>query len=296
MATNTTNFNLKKPAYTDTADIADINGNMDKVDVSLNGLADAIAIVANNNTHAAITAGQYVYVHGHSSLAEGLYTAKSNIAANSTLSTSNLQADGSGGLNALNNNINLDLTISDLDNIPINSQGVVKLIQSISPAGMEKTYSYQCIGNKSTTRRSIILFDYVDNKAYINTKFTAWNGWQEIALSSKAGTITFATNFDYAGTDDYTSAVYKSGDIVVLNLCFWCNGSFSSNNWVNVCNISEGFRPKNARPIQVIVFDGGHTNGKVYDAKIATNGNINFYPSDITTISGRATINACWTV
>ena len=105
MATNTTNFNLKKPAYTDTADIADINGNMDKVDVSLNGLADAIAIVANNNTHAAITAGQYVYVHGHGTLAEGLYTAKSNIAANATLSTSNLQADGSGGLNALNSNI-----------------------------------------------------------------------------------------------------------------------------------------------------------------------------------------------
>ena len=105
MATNTTNFNLIKPAYTDTADIADINGNMDKVDVSLNGLADAIAIVANNNTHAAIMTGQYVYVHGHGSLAEGLYTAKSNIAANATLSTSNLQADGSGGLNALNSKI-----------------------------------------------------------------------------------------------------------------------------------------------------------------------------------------------
>lgn len=104
MATNTTNFNLKKPAYTDTADIADINGNMDKVDVSLNGLADAIAIVANNNNHAAIAVGQYVYVHGHGSLAEGLYTAKSNIAANATLSTSNLQADGTGGLNALNSN------------------------------------------------------------------------------------------------------------------------------------------------------------------------------------------------
>ena len=57
MATNTTNFNLIKPEYTDTADIADINGNMDKVDASLNGLADAIAIVANNNTRAAITAG-----------------------------------------------------------------------------------------------------------------------------------------------------------------------------------------------------------------------------------------------
>ena len=109
MATNTTNFGLKKPAYTDTADIGDINGNMDKVDASLNGLADAIAIVANNNTHAAITAGQYVYVHGHGSLAEGLYTAKSNIAANATLSTSNLQADGSGGLNSVYSTLNSNI-------------------------------------------------------------------------------------------------------------------------------------------------------------------------------------------
>jgi hypothetical protein len=122
MATNTTNFNLKKPAYSDTADIADINGNMDKVDVSLNGLADAVAIVANNNTHAAIPAGQFVYVHGHGSLAEGLYTAKSNIAANATLSTSNLQADGSGGLNALNSKTNYK-TIQEFVFNQLNSNG-----------------------------------------------------------------------------------------------------------------------------------------------------------------------------
>jgi len=124
MATNTTNFSLVKPAYTDTADIADINGNMDKVDVSLNGLADAIAIVANNNTHAAITAGQYVYVHGHGSLAEGLYTAKSNISANATLSTSNLQADGSGGLNALNSNISSKSNLMEL-NVPANGSATI---------------------------------------------------------------------------------------------------------------------------------------------------------------------------
>lgn len=73
-------------------------------------LADAIAIVATGNTHAAITAGQYVYVKQHNSLSEGLYVATSNIAANATLSGSNLTADSSGGLNsvysALNGNLN----------------------------------------------------------------------------------------------------------------------------------------------------------------------------------------------
>ena len=67
-------------------------------------LADSLAIVANGNTHVAIGAGQFVYVRNHSSLANGLYTAKSAISANATLSTSNLEADSQGGLNALNSN------------------------------------------------------------------------------------------------------------------------------------------------------------------------------------------------
>lgn len=92
MATNTTNFNLSKPAYTDTADIAVINNNMDKVDTALQGLGSGLAIISKSNTHSAITSGQYVYVHGHSSLAEGLYKATTNISANATLSNSNLTA------------------------------------------------------------------------------------------------------------------------------------------------------------------------------------------------------------
>lgn len=72
---------------------------------SIDGIEDAIAIVANNDTHAAITSGYFVYVKNHSTLPEGLYKATTNIAANAALSTSNLSADGSGGLNALNDTI-----------------------------------------------------------------------------------------------------------------------------------------------------------------------------------------------
>ncbi len=67
----------------------------------MTAMQDAIAIVANGNTHAPIASGQFVYVKGHGSLAEGLYKATAAIAANGALSTSNLTADGSGGLNAL---------------------------------------------------------------------------------------------------------------------------------------------------------------------------------------------------
>ena len=38
MATNTSHYNLVKPAYTDTADIADINGNMDIIDTAMYGM------------------------------------------------------------------------------------------------------------------------------------------------------------------------------------------------------------------------------------------------------------------
>lgn len=105
MATYTSNLNLKKPALDDDALITDINNNMDILDAAANGIEDAMAIVANGNTHAAITSGQFVYVRNHSTLAEGLYVASSNIAANATLSSSNLTADSKGGLNALSEHI-----------------------------------------------------------------------------------------------------------------------------------------------------------------------------------------------
>lgn len=75
------------------------------VNAAIDGIEDAIAIVANNNTHGAISSGQFVYVKNHGTLAEGLYKANTNIAANATLSSTNLDADSAGGLNALNDKI-----------------------------------------------------------------------------------------------------------------------------------------------------------------------------------------------
>ena len=114
MASNTSHYNLVKPAYDEAADVAVINGNMDTIDSQMysneqgvNDLQNGLAIVANGNTHVAITAGQYVFVKNHGTLANGLYVATSNIAANATLSSSNLTLETSGGLNALNSNISV---------------------------------------------------------------------------------------------------------------------------------------------------------------------------------------------
>jgi len=53
----------------------------------------------------AVAAGQFVYLTNHDTLADGIYRASAAIATNGALSTSNLTADASGGLNALNADI-----------------------------------------------------------------------------------------------------------------------------------------------------------------------------------------------
>lgn len=100
MATTTTNLGLTKPDYTDAADIAVINTNMDTVDTAITATKSDLGIVEDGNTAThSITAGQYVIWKGN------LYTASSAIATGTTLSTSNLTAVSNGGLNSLNEQI-----------------------------------------------------------------------------------------------------------------------------------------------------------------------------------------------
>lgn len=78
-----------------------LEGDVSAQNNTINAIEDGLAIIATGNVHPEIANGQFVYVKGHSSLAEGLYRATAAIGTNATLSTSNLTADGSGGLNAL---------------------------------------------------------------------------------------------------------------------------------------------------------------------------------------------------
>ena len=78
-----------------------LEGDVSAQNNTINAIEDGLAIIATGNVHPAIANGQFVFVKGHSSLAEGLYRATASIGTNATLSTSNLTADGSGGLNAL---------------------------------------------------------------------------------------------------------------------------------------------------------------------------------------------------
>jgi hypothetical protein len=123
--TPTPNLGLRIPLGTDPAAVEDINYNAGVLDTKIgaigndtvkglldhagdeiNALGDGLAIIANGNTHAAIAAGEFVFVRNHGSLATGLYKATTAIAANGALSSSNLAADSKGGLNSLSDHIN----------------------------------------------------------------------------------------------------------------------------------------------------------------------------------------------
>lgn len=77
---------------------------------SMKNLGGGMAVLCDNNTHAAIPAGHYAYVMNHGTLTEGLYQnlSGSQIAANATLSGSNLTAVSGGGLNSLYSKITSD--------------------------------------------------------------------------------------------------------------------------------------------------------------------------------------------
>lgn len=88
------------------SDISAVESAIINTNNSVAGVQDGMAILADGDTHAAIAAGQFVYVKNHGTLAEGLYKATAAIGTNATLSTSNLTADGAGGLNDLQGQVN----------------------------------------------------------------------------------------------------------------------------------------------------------------------------------------------
>ena len=106
------------------SDSTTVTESLNSANQAIANLQDGLAIVANGNTHAAITSGQFVYVRNHSTLADGLYKATAAIATNGTLSTSNLTADSSGGLNDLKGQV--DSLNSNLTSVSAKVIGILQ--------------------------------------------------------------------------------------------------------------------------------------------------------------------------
>lgn len=192
MATYTTNLNLKKPAQSDKIRIADINGNSDDIDAAfgaigtssvatqIGNIESGIAIVSVGDTHAAISAGQYVYVKGHGTLNEGLYTANSALAANASLTSSNVTAVSGGGLNSLSDQIETQFNTATTDlNTPLNEGKSVITFNAYGGSASNKPTSNTgfviTLGN--ATYRQQIAFELageIYSRYYNNGTISAW--------------------------------------------------------------------------------------------------------------------------
>lgn len=85
-----------------------------KISAALTSTNQAIANVQNglayivgntNTTGSTLTVGQFVYVKGHSTIAEGLRVVTASISAGGNITTSNTSECSGGGLNALNGKV-----------------------------------------------------------------------------------------------------------------------------------------------------------------------------------------------
>lgn len=77
---------------------------LNQLDYSESAIEDSIAYVQDGDTASrTYTAGQFIYLKNHPTLAEGLYTVNSGGIPQNTSVTGHLTADTSGGLNALSN-------------------------------------------------------------------------------------------------------------------------------------------------------------------------------------------------
>lgn len=196
--TTTTNLGLVKPDYNEAADVAVLNQNADKIDAACGKYQNAMAIVANGNTHGAITSGQYVYVRGHSTLAEGLYTAKSAIAVNATLSGANLTAVTGGGLNALN------------------SESIVPMAENIIPANADfndySTAGVYRVASDAIGQTIQNIPYYASGKLIVIARTTSTTYTMQIWIPSTSAQRMFVRNHNAGSFSDWKElAFYETG-------------------------------------------------------------------------------------
>lgn len=193
MATYTSHYNLTKPEGTERVNIGIINQNMDTIDAQMYKNAQSIianhggmAILSNNNTHAAVSSGQYVYVYNHSSLAEGLYVANSAISTNGALSLSNLTVVSNGGLNHVYSTLNSKIPYTKLLTC-----GPVTSIYITNKSGNSKATFLILTGNT----------DVIMATAFANgPKITGSNSGGSITISDDNGRMKITSSEFYYAT------------------------------------------------------------------------------------------------
>lgn len=105
------------------------------------------------------------------------------------------------------------LSVTSLNDIPLNYAGRIEMSASISPSGSSQVLNCLCFG--TDTERNIYASGSVSRTLFVNGKTgvqSTWGGWQELALNSKIPIIKhFSVNVSIGAN---TSSVISIGSNV----------------------------------------------------------------------------------
>lgn len=190
MATTSGDLQLYKPQYSESADVAKINDNMDIIDdafTDLSGQTNGVAIVVDGDTAPkAIASGAYLFIKNHSTLPTGGYHATAAIASGASVTSGNVSADSNGIVNGAFNVLNSNIANQSFDKV--NSTPINDLNSNI-PNGL---FEYGAnTSNAPTTNGGVVLhcliayknhgfqIAHANNQTYLSYRWKSADIWSE---------------------------------------------------------------------------------------------------------------------
>jgi hypothetical protein len=232
MAGHTTNINLSKPTYSEDADIAVINSNMDIIDGKMGAVGstsvqaqlntastnitnlgkDLCAVVAGKQSTTGAATGEYVIVRGStiSGISDGAYIAAKTIPANTNLDSSYFSSTGmtkgiANSLNAKISTLDYSKTLSSSDDLNTIPNGTYNIVAGNIPANCP-------VSNNSTVetfgqgQRFQIIVTASSGVVYTYQRryYQSWGNWEQLALKSDLKYETRTINTTLANGAGYS--------------------------------------------------------------------------------------------
>lgn len=216
MATQTDHMKLTKPAYTDSADIAVINSNMDAIDTATSKILPVISGTTNNSGYT-IASGEYFEANGK------LYKANASIPTNQAWSSSATEQSDNGAINALNakiTDINYKLfkgnstAIANVDCNTAEEGTIFVSTGAVNGPGVTWFNLITIIYDSGSRIQSAIT---TSNRHFVRTfDGTSWRSWQEIALKSDVDVQNYTSQATDSNGHQFLK-IYKIGNLKIIN-------------------------------------------------------------------------------
>ena len=136
-----------------------------------------------------------------------------------------------------------ETTAVNIDAIPVNTMGRVRILAQYSPTAAEATYNYECYG--SSTRKVLIVTYLSNGRTWYNRYTGSWLGWEEFGVPQVA---TASATLSIAASTPDTNFIRRSANIVTMTLSATITGDIPSGSYVNIGTIPDGFRPPSGTP------------------------------------------------